>query len=145
MNEEWLNDSHIGLLHDFICTDQEGNDQVQFFLQEESFKLMEGNLVRTRLLINESNKLVGFYSLFNNIIKINKNKRKELDIILPQGVKEIPAIRLYYIGVATKFQGLGYGDRLMASILYSCAVVSQISGCSLLTVESTENAVGFYE
>lgn len=145
LTEDWLCADHSMTLSDFTCVDSDNDNEAQLFLQEESLALMERNLVCTRIFLNEDKKLIGFYSLFNNIIKINKDKREQLAIYLPHAVKEIPAIRLHSIGIDNEFQGRGYGDVLMASILYNCALVSRISGCSLITVESTKNAKGFYK
>src|SRR5699024_11253184 len=118
---------------------------LQIFLQEQALDLMERNLVRTRLFFDESQNLIGFYSLFNDTIKIHKNKREEINIHLPHGVKEIPAVRLHYIGVDDRYKGQGYGDILMSSVLVNCIKIAQISGCPLITVESSESAREFYE
>ncbi|MEW9674901.1 GNAT family N-acetyltransferase [Lentibacillus sp. L22] len=117
---------------------------MQIFLQEESLELMERNVVRTRLVLDGNKNLIGFYSLFNNVVKINKSKREELNVFLPHEVKEIPAIRLHYLGVDNNYMKQGYGSFLMSSVLYNCAKVAQMSGCSLITVESTKSAEGFY-
>lgn len=101
--EEWLTIEHINNLNGFRCKDADGDNHVQTFLQEESLELMERNLVRTRLFLDQDRNLIGFYSLFNNVIKINKSKRKELDVFLPNEVREIPAIRLHYFGVDNKY------------------------------------------
>src|SRR5699024_9262582 len=79
------------------------------------------------------------------ILKIHKNKREEINIHLPHGVKEIPAVRLHYIGVDDRYKGQGYGDILMSSVLVNCIKIAQISGCPLITVESTESAREFYD
>src|SRR5690625_3899026 len=99
LSEAWLTIDHINHMNHFHCIDRDGDNHVQIFLQEQALDLMERNLVRTRLFFDESQNLIGFYSLFNDTIKINKYKRKQLNIHLPQNVKEIPAIRLHYIGV----------------------------------------------
>lgn len=142
LREEYLKSEYLDKLLNFQCSDEE---QVEFFLKEEALNLMERNLVRTRLFFDQDENLIGFYSLFNDNIKINKQKRRELDIRLPDKVKVIPGIRLHYLGVDTRFRNMGYGKYLMASVLYHSAVVSKITGCSLITVESTKNARSFYD
>lgn len=145
LKEEWINKNHYSAINGFSCIDEKGDNQVQLFLQEEALDLLERNLVRTRLFFDEYRNLIGFYSLFNNTIKANKGKREELSIYLPYEVKEIPAIRLHYIGVDNKYRRQGHGDYLMTSVLVNCAKIAQLSGCSIITVESTKNAIGFYE
>jgi GNAT superfamily N-acetyltransferase len=142
IKEEYLSDEHLSKLQEFRCSDE---PIVENFLKEEAYNLMKRNLVRTRLFFDDNQNLIGFYSLFNDTIKINKQKRMQLEIYLPQGVTEIPAIRLHYLGVDERFRGNGFGAYLMVSVLYNCAKVAEITGCSLITVESTEKAKSFYE
>lgn len=144
ISEAWLNIDHINHTNSFQCIDRDGDNHVQVFLQEQALDLMECNLVRTRLFFDKNQKLIGFYSLFNDTIKIHKNKRIEISLTLPQGVKEIPAVRLHYIGIDDRYKGQGYGDILMSSVLVNCIKIAQISGCPLITVESTESARKFY-
>ncbi|MFT8321102.1 MAG: GNAT family N-acetyltransferase [Bacillus sp. (in: firmicutes)] len=106
---------------------------------------MERNLVRTRLFFDQEKNLIGFYSLFNDTIKMNKQKRQQMNISLPDRVKEIPAVRLHYLGVDIRFRKKHYGAYIMSSVLYHCALVSKISGCPLITVESTKTACSFYQ
>ncbi|WP_193224393.1 GNAT family N-acetyltransferase [Bacillus sp. B1-b2] len=102
---------------------------------------MERNLVRTRLFFDQDKNLIGFYSLFNDTIKMNK----QMDIALPDRVKETPAIRLHYIGVDSRYRKRYYGVYILTAALYHSAKISEMSGCALVTVESTEKACSFYE
>lgn len=145
LQEKWLDEEHSEQIQNFNCTDLDGDDHVQLFLQEQAIQLMHDNLVRTRLFFDKSQNLIGFYSLFNDTIKLHKSKRQQLNISLPQNVREIPAIKLHYRGIDNKFRGLGYGNHIMASVLLNCATVAKISGCTLITLESTKNAIGYYE
>lgn len=143
--EENLDDSHIKFLTNFTCENTKGDRHVELFLRNQAVDLTNKNLVRTRLLFDQSRNLIGFYSLFNDTIKMNKDKRKELRVSLPQSVKVIPAIRLHYIGVNDSHKGMGYGSILMASMLVACATVAKRTGCTLITLESTEDVRAFYE
>lgn len=145
LHEKYLCAKYIEYTNKFRCVDKYKDDQVQLFLQEQALDLMERNLVRTRLFFDENQNLIGFYSLFNDTVKMNKYKRKEVGILLPKEVKEIPAIRLHYIGVDNRFRGRGYGEKIMGSALFNCIKVAKISGCSLITLESTEYTKVFYE
>ncbi|GGJ79824.1 GNAT superfamily N-acetyltransferase [Anoxybacillus voinovskiensis] len=142
IREVYLSDEHLLKLQEFRCTDEQ---IVENFLKEDAYNLMKRNLVRTRLFFDDNQNLIGFYSLFNDTVKIQKQKRAMLEIYLPSSVKEIPAIRLHYLGVDERFRGKGFGSYLMTSVLYHCAKVAEITGCSLITVEATENAKSFYE
>ncbi|PAQ15056.1 GNAT family N-acetyltransferase [Bacillaceae bacterium SAOS 7] len=142
ISEENLTSEHLEKLQEFQCSDEE---QVEVFLKEEAYNLMERNLVRTRLFFDKNQNLIGFYSLFNDTIKMSKKKREAMEIRLPDSVKDIPAIRLHYIGVDSRFRKNGYGLYLMASAFYHCNIISKISGCSLITLESTKKARTFYE
>src|SRR5690625_4320041 len=145
LTEAWLNETHLNKIAEFTCIDQDKNNHVQLFLQDQAVELMDKNLVRTRLFFDQYQNLIGFYSLFNDTIKMHKNKRKQLNVYLPQNVKEIPAIRLHYIGIDDRYKGRGYGHTLMASVIVNCANIAKISGCALITVESTKGVKSFYE
>lgn len=142
--EEWLNITHTDQINHFHCVDDDEDNHVQLFLQEQALDLMERNLVRTRLFFDENQNLIGFYSLFNDTIKINTNKRGQLNVSLPYNVNEIPAIRLHYIGIDNRYRSLSYGTNLMVSVLVNSAKVAKISGCTLITVESTKVVKDFY-
>lgn len=145
LSEEWLSSNHSISIKDFKCTSQNNNSHVQLFLQEQAMGLMSKNIVRTRLFFDQHRNLIGFYSLFNDTIKMNKGKKKELDIRLPLRVTEIPSIRLHYIGVDDKYKGYGYGYHLMASVIDTCISVATVSGCSLIAVEASEDVIDFYK
>ncbi|MEI3613721.1 N-acetyltransferase [Pseudogracilibacillus sp. SO30301A] len=145
LTEEWLDSIHINQIREFRCVNQNGDNHVQKFLQEQALDLMSQNLVRTRLFFDKNRSLIGFYSLFNDTIKLNKHKRKQLDIKLPHGVQDIPSIRLHFLGIDDKHMGKGYGNDLMASIITNCINVARISGCTLIVLEATEDVVQFYE
>lgn len=145
LTEEWLSISHREYIDGFTCKNKSGNSHVQDFLQEQALELMDRNLVRTRLFFDRHRNLIGFYSLFNDTIKINKYKRSELGVELPGHVKEIPAINLHYIGIDDRYRERSYGNYLMASVIVNCIKVATISGCTLITLEATEDVVSFYE
>lgn len=142
--EEWLNSSVHGIqINDFECVNKYGDNHIQLFLQEQATDLMKRNLVRAKLLLDKNKCIIGFYSLFNDTIKLNKKKREQLNVHLPHNVKEIPSIRLHYIGVDNKYRNKGYGVQLIASVIVSCATVAKYSGCALITLESPENIKKF--
>lgn len=145
LSEVYLNDSHQNKVDGFHCIDKAGCRSVQDFLQNEALDYMKRNIARTRLFFEGDNNLVGFYSLFNDTIKINRQKRESMDIRLPHGVSDIPAIRLHFIGVDNAYQSKGFGEYIMGSVLDNCIEIARSSGCSLIVVESTESAKGFYE
>ncbi|MGE7879116.1 hypothetical protein [Peribacillus muralis] len=106
---------------------------------------MDRNFVRTRLFFDTEKNLVGFYSLFNDTIKMNKQKRLELKIKLPDQVNVIPAIRLHYIGVDDRYRKKRYGEDLLGCVFIESAEIAKRSGCALIVLESTANAVGFHD
>lgn len=145
LDEVYLNDSHQNKIDGFRCIDKAECTRVQDFLQNEALDYMKTNIARTRLFFDGDNNLVGFYSLFNDTIKMNRQKRESMDVRLPHGVSDIPAIRLHFLGIDNEYQSKGFGGFVMGSALDSCIKIARSSGCSLIVVESTESARGFYE
>lgn len=148
---EYLSPKHEEAIKNFDCSDE----VVNRFLREEAIDLMNKNLVRTQLLFDNEGVVVGFYSLFNDTIKMKKEKRDQLGIILPSssqgrrskytGPKEIPCIKLFYLGVDYKHRYKKIGSALIAIILYNCAEIAKTSGCALVRVDAIKSVREFYE
>lgn len=132
LEEEWLNEKNHSKALSFSCVDECNDDHVEIFLKEQALELMQRNLVRTRLFFDHHQNLIGFYSLFNDKVKMNKDKRKALEVQLPQNVKDIPAIRLQYIGVDDEYRGKGHGFSLHRFIQLRLYEVEEVDGLKLI-------------
>lgn len=93
---------------------------------------------RTHVMHNES-ALVGFYTLSAAAIDIEPAALNETSAPDP-----ILAILLGRMAVATKFQGLGVGKRLLFDALQRANLVSDKIGAALLVVHPKPSAIDYY-
>ena len=130
--------------------------KIDCFLKEEALLHHLNQLVRTYLLLNDKNdKVIGFFSLFNEEIAISNGQQKRFKfkgIILYQSIGNdvYPAIRLHQFAIDREFQGekLGgqkYSDYLIGHVFENVRHVAEKSGCTFIGLEATDNSTRFYE
>ncbi|MEK3879781.1 N-acetyltransferase [Paenibacillus sp. FSL M7-0420] len=139
---EIINSSHQSVIESFDC----GKVLVNNFLKEEALKLNDVNLVKTRLYFDEDHNFIGFFSLFNESVSVMKSKRTQQQWIDIEDQKNIfPAIRLHFLGVNQKYQKIGLGEYLLFEAIYAAKDISEISGCTFVTLETEDDCYQFYE
>lgn len=131
------------------------HERIDFFIKEEATAHHLNQFVRTYLLLNEhEDKVIGFFSLYNDEIQFSNNKRKSLTLrgftlYLPD-INVYPSIRLHQFAINSDFQGKSYkgnrySDYLMGHVLATVKEVADLSGCMFIGLECTVNATKFYE
>lgn len=129
------------LLEGFQCEDE---STVRDFLVEEALKLHQLNLASTRLYFDNGGNLIGYFTLYNDMMQIGKAKRRKHKLLLPS-YKYYPAIKLHYLGVDSRYRKSGYGEYLLFEVLETVTRIAEDSGCIFLSIESLPSAVGFYQ
>jgi GNAT superfamily N-acetyltransferase len=139
---EVLSPHHNEVIENFKCSDE---PQVEMFLKEEALYYQEHGITITRLCFDEHHNLVGYFTLFNDLVqRIGKQKRKKLQWELPS-LDFYPAIRLHYFGVDERFRKQGIGHTMMMEVFDICSQVSENTGCLFISVEALNNSVAFYK
>lgn len=141
LEDRVLSDKDLKHLQDFKCSD----DRVNNFLKNESLVMQEHSMASTRLFFNLDNVLVGYYTIFNDIVqRINKQKlvKENWDLEVSE---YYPAIRLHYIGVDEKYKNQKIGYTMLMDVFDKSESIAQLSGCTFITLESYEKSIGFYE
>ncbi|MEK4451303.1 GNAT family N-acetyltransferase [Paenibacillus sp. FSL L8-0506] len=140
---EYLSESHIDLIKDFVCEDE---PSIKNFLIEDALGLQKSKSAITRLYFNSQDELIGFFTLYNDLVEILKPKLiKEKWDDFPKGISEFPSIRLHYLGVDSRYRNKDYGKYLFAEIVEIASDISITSGCNFITVEALESALWFYQ
>jgi GNAT superfamily N-acetyltransferase len=100
----------------------------------------------TRLYFDEDQSLVGYFTLFNDMVQVGKQKSiKHWAGFLPKSeLSYFPAVRLHYLGVDKRHRKKGYGRDLMYELFYISRDITKLSGCNFITVEALNNSVPFY-
>jgi len=133
---EFKDSMEESLVKEFLCSDaQEAHDSHE---------------VRTRLYFDENQNMVGFFSLYNDLVHLTE----EAQLLLVnrfswkfpnQGnITHFPAIKLHYLGVDKRWRGRGIGDHLIQEVIDIAYEAREHSGCKFISVEALPNSVEFY-
>lgn len=143
IHTETLYRGNVGDTANFRCSDE---PIVEEFLKEDALELQEQDMVVTKLVYSLQGNLLGYYSLFaSNIPKLGRDKIAKEGWDVPQNEKYYPSIRLHYLGVDERVRGKGVGTQIWLSALNDIVEIKRLVGCSFITVESLNSAIGFYE
>ncbi|PTY77966.1 hypothetical protein B5V89_12545 [Heyndrickxia sporothermodurans] len=132
------------------------HEKINHFLTEEAYMHHIHQLIRTYLLLNDKkNKVIGFFSLYNEEILISNKlmkrfKYKKFIIYKPKDNDIFPAIRLHQFAIDNQYQGkmvkgMKYSDILIGYVFEMVREVAEKSGCMFIGLEATENSISFYE
>ena len=88
----------------FECTDE---PSIKYYLIEEALDFHVMNLARTKLFFDRENNLVGFLTLYNDMMQIGRKKRRKHGMSQLPSYKWYPAIKLHYMGVDSRFRNRG--------------------------------------
>lgn len=97
----------------FAC----GDCNVDVWLQQYALQNQEKHLSTTSVLIDASNTIVGYFTLAAGQVLCDELPQ-HLTSRLPK--RGLPVAVLAWLGVATEFQGQGFGHRLLAQALNDC-------------------------
>ncbi|MUT67855.1 GNAT family N-acetyltransferase [Paenibacillus sp. NEAU-GSW1] len=138
---EVISDEHMEEVRNFKCSDE---ISVENFLKEQALKLQYMNSAVTRLYFDESQNLIGYFTLHNDLMELSNGQRTKHKIDNVVDVRMVPAIKLHYLGVDERYRNRGIGESLLFEALDTAIQVSELSGCNFLTLESFESCVAFY-
>ncbi|MDI4643600.1 GNAT family N-acetyltransferase [Cohnella hashimotonis] len=140
---EWdfIDQKYMTKIEDFQCSDE---PSVRAFLQEEALSFHNLGIAKTKLFFDDEDNLVGYFTLYNDMMTIGRKKRRRHNLNELPSYKYYPAIKLHYMGVDQRFRNRGFGAYLLSSAMVAAKEVSEQSGCLFLTVESLKSAIGFY-
>ncbi|WP_339304624.1 GNAT family N-acetyltransferase [Paenibacillus sp. FSL L8-0435] len=141
MHSKILEEADYELIQSFQCEDE---PTVGDFLHEQALRFQHLNLASTRLFFDDKHKLVGYYTLYNDMMEIGKEKRRKHGMEDLPSFKFYPAVKLHYLGVDSRYRKKGYGRYLLLHSLDTAEKISQISGCLFMSVESLPNCMEFY-
>ncbi|MBY0217910.1 GNAT family N-acetyltransferase [Paenibacillus illinoisensis] len=118
---------------------------VRAFLQNCALELHERQTAVTRLYFDQEDKLVGFFSLHNDLVKVSPSLILEHRWnLITEGLTHFPAIKLHYLGVDARYRKQGVGKYLMEEVRSIAKEISNYSGCNFITVEALHSSLTFY-
>ncbi len=139
---EFISEEHQQAIQNFDCSDE---ISVATFLKEHAYGLHQTSSAITRLFFDEDRNLIGYFTLFNEMVYMSKAKRKKHELEHMPKDKFLPAIKLHYLGVDDCYRKRGHGEYLLFEALLVAKKISQMSGCNFVTLESLNSSYSFYE
>lgn len=120
-----------------------GHDLVDDWLKSKSLQNQDKHLSVTKVLIDESSSIVGYYTLATGQVDFGD---------LPQDVAKklprrmLPVAVLAWLGVSVERQGEGLGERLLAQALRDCHDAGQTFAFIAVIVDCVDDsAKAFYQ
>ena len=138
---EFISDEHRTAIEGFQCSDEVS---VANFLKEQAFGLHHVNSAITRLYFDSNRNLVGYFTLYNDMVSINNDLRKKHDLLHMPRIKYLLAVKLHYLGVDDRYRKQGMGKYLLLEALDVVFQISKNSGCNFMTIESLQSSYEFY-
>ncbi|MFM8347472.1 MAG: GNAT family N-acetyltransferase [Bacteroidota bacterium] len=125
---------------EFSC----GNDRLDFYLKRQVSQDIKRKLTACFVLPGMDNRLVGYYTLSNDIIpaeQLPELFRKKM----PRSYSNLPATLLGRLAVDDRFKGRGYGRLLLIDALRRSSAASSAVGSMAVVVDPiSQDAVAFY-
>ena len=119
-----------------------GQPQVDDWLTTKALQNQEKHLSVTKVLIDESGVIAGYYSLATGQVDFSDLPPEEAKS-LPRRL--LPVALLAWLGVATDHQGRGLGRSLLAQSLRDCYEAGQTFAFIAVVIECIDqNAKAFY-
>jgi DNA-binding XRE family transcriptional regulator/ribosomal protein S18 acetylase RimI-like enzyme len=124
---------------------------VEMFLKEKALHLHEMQTAITRLYFDEDQNLVGFFTLHNDIVSLQRHQMAEFkqkyDWRFPEDIDIFyyPSVKLHYLGVDRRHRECGYGKYMIReAIAITADEIGQLSGCNFVSVEALLSTVDYY-
>ncbi len=132
------------LISEFTTQEKE---LIDGFLKSRLLDYEENHLLNTKLLIDEeSNKLVGFFSLSTTTVTLTSNYKRKHNVLRSGTFTEYPALNINYFAIDGSFQKSGIGRELMRKVFEIAIHVSDnLVGFNVLTLTSLDSALDFYK
>lgn len=99
-----------------------GQTLVDAWLQSSAFQSQSKHLTVTKVLLDEQERIVGFYSLATAQVDFS-DLPPAITKKLPR--RQLPVAVLAWLGIDQHFQAQGYGQRLLATALRDCHHASE--------------------
>ncbi|MFZ5572157.1 MAG: GNAT family N-acetyltransferase [Thermodesulfobacteriota bacterium] len=120
-----------------------GADGVDDWLKKHARQAQEKRLSVTRMLIKEPDIIVGYYTLAMGQVNFDELP-PDMARKLPDTM--MPIVTLAWLGVDRRFQGKGFGERLLAQALADCHHTGHIMPFVAVLLDcATSTAKGFYQ
>lgn len=139
---KYLKPEHKNVIEKFDCSDE---PNVEIFLKEYALEYQQTGSAVTRLYFDYEDNLIGYFTLFNDVVLIDDYYKQIHNWNLPEDIYVFPSVRIHFLGVDKKYRNKGYGRYLLVEAATIAYEISQKSGCNFLIANALPSAKKFYE
>lgn len=124
---------------------QKDHKPLKFFLKNDALNFHLDNIVKTYVLVDQTNRVWAYISLMCSQLKLEEDQRVKKGTNFNR-YEIYPAIKIVRLAVDQALQGQGYGSKLITfAIATSKDLIMPHIGCRFLMVDSKNGAIPFYE
>jgi ribosomal protein S18 acetylase RimI-like enzyme len=121
-----------------------GDEQVDRWLIHKAAGAMKKNTSTTRVLVRHDGVIAGYYTLANSALDVSLVPAALFEGNPPS--RAPPVLTLAWLGVDTRFTGLGFGTKLFARALADGVQVYELVRFVAVIVDAlTESNIAFYQ
>ncbi|VVB81927.1 Acetyltransferase (GNAT) domain protein [uncultured archaeon] len=121
----------------FDCANADLND----FIKNDALKQQAEDQMSKTYLVICGNKIVGFFTLLTDTIKLKKEERTAKCLNAPYA--EFPAVKIGRLGIIKEMQHKGLGKLCIQFI--TGQILESFAGSRFITTDAYPNSAGFYE
>lgn len=122
-----------------------GNEVLNRYIREIASQDVKRGISHCRVLTNDLNEVIGYFTLANSVIKI-QNLPRDLKKSFPQNIQEFPATLIGRLARDETVKSQGIGSILLIEALTLCYKVSntEIASTGVIVDPIHEKAIKFY-
>lgn len=124
-------------LTSFRCSDHD----LEEFLKDDALDSQNNRLSATRLVYCQD-ALVGYFTLVNDSLVVDAVSPGDGERDYPY--RKYPAVKVARLATHRDYERRRIGSNMLIKIFNILIKISQHTGCRIITVDATGNAVGFY-
>ncbi len=135
--------SFVSLSEDYnLDLFESADSELTEFLKEDALFSQNERLSATKLVCWNS-KVVGFFTLVNDCLQAERIDGKDGHADFPYS--KYPALKIARLSTPKAFEKRGIGRHMLDEIMAISILLSEQSGCRLITVDSKKDSTSFYE
>ncbi len=132
--------SQLMPFHDLSSFDC-GNPDLNDFIKNDALRQQRDDQTSKTYLVIYENKIVGFFTLLTDTIKLKKEERTAKGLNVPY--TEFPAVKIGRLGIVKEMQNKGLGKLCIQFI--TGQILESFAGSRFITTDAYSNSAGFYE
>lgn len=120
-----------------------GDDDLDDFIVNDALNHQNANVAMTTL-VRYKGEIVGFYSLANDCISLDKSEKNRIKKQYNISYTEFPALKICRLGVRKDYQNKGIGKAIVSDVAGFAQELQNWIGLRFVSVDAYKASEGFY-